>query len=193
MMRLLSTTVHPLELLAVAIAMPTLFADTSAAALSCQNIVLPMEDGATYKGLVRNEDYRFSAVIPPYKTGWGVREPAPFHGFIVFLDGKGQYREGHSCIDLHVGVRVVLPEDDSERAMAHTVEKPVTVGNRKGLEIIERETLGGRPFLVATVHLDLPIASGGSDYVSVTLISPADKYAVNRKIFDKFLSDLSFW
>ena len=29
--------------------------------------------------------------------------------------------------------------------------------------------------------------------MSLTLISPANKYPSNRRTFDKFLSDLTFW
>jgi hypothetical protein len=183
---------YALRLLAVATAVPVLPAETSGGALSCQNIVLPMEDGATYRESVRNEDYRFAAVIPAGKTGWGVEAPAPFHGFTMFLDGDGRYRAGESCIDLYVGVRVSLPEDSSQESAGRRVRNRVDVGNRRGFEVVDKETVGGRPFLVVTVNVDLPRPSG-SDYMSLTLISPANRYTANRKVFDKFLSDLTFW
>jgi hypothetical protein len=178
---------------AIAIVILALPAETSAAVLTCQNMVIPMEGGAEYRGMVRNEDYRFSVSIPSGKVGWGVRSPAPFHGFTVFLDGSSEYRKGDSCIDLGVGVRVVLPEDESEKAGAHVAGKPVTIGNRTGVEVINKEVLGNREFWVVTVYVDLPRSSGESDYVSVTFISPAAKYAVNRKTFNKFLSGITFW
>jgi hypothetical protein len=179
--------------LAVICAVSALSAATQEAGLSCQNIAAPMEDGARYTGVVRNEDYRFSAIIPPGRAGWGVRAPAPFHGFIVPLDGSGRYREGESCIDLYVGVRVRLPEDDSERQLARAIKRPTTVGNQEGSERIEKEVVGGRPFTVVTIRVDLRHPSSGQGYMSLTLISPANKYPSNRRTFDKFLSDLTFW
>jgi len=180
-------------LLAVIWAVSALSAATQEAALSCQNIATPMEDGARYTGVVRNEDYRFSAIIPPGRAGWGVRAPAPFHGFIVPLDGSGRYREGESCIDLYVGVRVRLPEDDSEKPLARAIERPATVGNQEGSERVDRELVGGEPFTVVTIRVDLPHPSSRQGYMSLTLISPASKYARNRRTFDRFLSDLTFW
>jgi hypothetical protein len=192
-MCLFSKALRPLAGLSVAVAMATPSANASNAPLSCQNIVLPMEDGAQYRGQVKNYEYRFSAVIPGNKIGWGVREPAPFHGFIIFLDGRGQYREGDSCIDLQVGVRVDLPEDDSEKQVGRTIEKSVTIGNKKGLEIVEKYIVGGRPFFASTIRVDRVTGSGGSDYLAVTLITPSDEHAANRKIFNRFLAGIKFW
>ena len=88
---------------------------------------------------------------------------------------------------------MILPGDTEKPEDHHGVGKPVTVGNRKGYEIVERETLRGQPFLVVTVHLDLPRSSGESDYVSMTLISPTNTYAAHRRVFDGFISSLRFW
>jgi len=161
--------------------------------LTCQNIVLPMKDGATYTGVVRNEDYRFTAIIPPGRKAWGVAPPAPFHGFVLFLDGNGRHREGDSCVDFEVGVRVILPGDDSKDHAEGTTARPVTVGNRTGSETIIQEEINGSIFVIANVRLDLARSISRSDYVSLTFVSPIKTYTANRKIFDRFMSGLTFW
>jgi len=166
---------------------------TSAAAQSCQNIVLPMKGGSIYTGVVRNEEYRFSAIVPTGKVGWGVSSPAPFHGFIMFLDGSSRYREGDSCIDFSVRVLVSPPEERPEKAAARNKAKAVTLGNRRGWEEVDREMIGARSFTVVTVLVELPRPLGQAEVVSVVLISPTDRYVTNRRTFDRFLSDLTFW
>lgn len=187
------TLIKP-QFLAVAMVMAMPPSATPTAILSCQNAVLPMEDGTQYLGLVQSERYRFSAQVPHDRVGWGVQAPAPFHGFIVFLDGEGRYREGDSCIDLYVGTQVDLSGDETATSKDRRPERAVMIGGKKGSEIIERETTAtGRSFVIASVRLNLPLASGESDQISVMLITPSEKYRTNRRIFDRFLAGMRFW
>ena len=72
-------------------------------AIGCRQATTTLpQKGVAYRGAVTNDDYHFSARIPSDLTGWGgIADNAPFHGFTMFLDAKGD-----SCIVFEIHLRV---------------------------------------------------------------------------------------
>jgi hypothetical protein len=63
----------------------------------------------SYRGAIRNDDYKLSVTIPQGLTGWGADSVAPFHGFTIFLSSEGGQS---SCLMLEIHLRV----DPDDRA-----------------------------------------------------------------------------
>ncbi len=158
-------------------------------AQTCDTISLARPgNGVSYRGEVRNSDYRFSATIPDDLVGWGAGLGAPFHGFTIYMGGKPNEA---SCIAFTIGTHVDLPEDavGPERA-PH--EKRVKVGNRVAREVSEIGMVNGVLFENRTVSLQLDYGNRRAD-VSITLVSPRNGLKRTKAVFDSFLSHFTFW
>jgi hypothetical protein len=142
--------------------------------------------GEAYKGTVRNETYRFQAVLLPGSTGWGGTPGAPFHGFIIFLNNGRT-----ACIDFEVHVFVELFEDQPHpRALEG--ERRIQVGGKAGTLNIVRGAIEGTPFENQTVRLKR-LRPGRRDDFTITFITPVPDKDETELLFEKFLSQLTFW
>ena len=160
----------------------------SATVFTCETISLGRPgEGVSYKGIVRNDDYRFTAAIPPGLVGWGGAPGAPFHGFTVFLNEKS--RAG-SCIHFLVRVHVDLPEDAPPATRGRMLR--VKVGNRNGLLTVTAGIVHGVNVENRSVQVELP-RGGYKDDLTITLITPAADKRGAIPIFEKFISQIEFW
>jgi hypothetical protein len=156
---------------------------------SCDTISLARPgEGVAYRDGFTNDDYHFSATIPPGLTAWGAAPDAPFHGFTILLDTRSSKT---SCIHLVVGMRVDLPEDPPSNSN-HKGATSVKVGNRVGLQKVTRGIVHGVSFENLRISLDLP-HSGYQNNVIITLVTPTGATGVTLPIFKRFISQIRFW
>jgi hypothetical protein len=144
--------------------------------------------GVSYKGKVRNDDYRFSATIPGNFMGWGAAPTAPFHGFVVFLDSGSKLE---SCIDLYIG-RGVEIEEDHANTDARQAQVRTAIGNRLGQRIVTTGLVGGTAYENTHVSLELP-RHGYTNVLEVMLLAPAGASLATKATFDRFLKSFHFW
>src|SRR5271169_3900545 len=79
---------------------------SDAAVSTCEQETLARPGfGVSYKGTVRNDDYRFYANIPNGYVGWGAAPNAPFHGFSIFINPK---KKASSCIVFRIAIHIDL-------------------------------------------------------------------------------------
>lgn len=144
--------------------------------------------GVSYKGTVRNSDYRFSAVIPEGMTAWGAGDGAPFHGFRIYLNDKGGRA---SCIMFDVAH--VFPDVDQPPVHKHLNEGTrIKVGGKTAFETVAKGSNHGVRFDEIEVTLELP-RDGYANGVGVTLITPSQDRNKTEPVFRQFLSQLKFW
>ena len=168
---------------------------------SCDTIVLssPRGNGVSYKGTI-DTDY-LTAVIPPGLTGWGAGPGAPFHGFIIYFENDDKQQ---SCIRLHVGIVVDLPEDEETKSanfesMASRGRK-VKIGNKVGYETSERGIRDGVNIdnISTVLQFDRHFIGKGGKTVSYTvgvgvlLVTPTKDRHSTEPVFRMFLSQLNF-
>lgn len=171
---------------------------------TCDTIVVssPRGYGISYKGTIRNDDYRFTVIIPTGFTGWGAGAGAPFHGFIIYLDDDNT----ESCIDFDVAIRVILPEDRalnrgrSAKSSTQISETKVRVNGKTGIETVSRGLSHGTSIdnVYATFKIpDSFIAEGrpvrDTIGVAVGLLTPTKDREKTEPIFRQFLSQLKFY
>ena len=170
---------------------------------TCRSIVIssPRGNGVSYRGTVRNSDYRFTAVIPPGLTGWGAGESAPFHGFIVYLDND----DDHSCIDFQVAIQVDISEDETRvrernRRMNEIAGRKIEIDGKQGLETVSKGYSDGISFDNITdvfeFHRTIPVQGEppihDTDGMSIRLLTPTKERNRTEPIFREFLSQLRF-
>jgi hypothetical protein len=147
--------------------------------------------GVAYEGVVTNDDYHFSAVIPNGLTGWGAASNAPFHGFAVFFSKAGP-PERTSCITLYVGLELTLPEDPPRSSRPRPGYVPVKIGNRRGVQYTTVGSHQGVRLENVTVLLDLP-RDGYTNGLRVALVTPLVDREKTEPIFRAFLSSFRLW
>jgi hypothetical protein len=143
-------------------------------------------EGVAYRGVVNNDDYRFTATIPEGLTGWGAAPDAPFHGFTIFLDP-----DRSACIHFTIGIHVDLPEDVSAQPGKLDRAANIKVGNRTGTQTRRSGSVGATRFDNITVKVDLP-RGGYRNEVTITLVTPAKESAHAMKVLDRFLLEIRF-
>ncbi|WP_419805884.1 hypothetical protein [Terriglobus sp.] len=135
--------------------------------------------GTAYHGMVQNDTYALSALVPPGLTAWsGVATEAPFHGFTMFLGPE-------SCVIFQIQLRV---EDDpapnlrgaTKRLDGVRMIESRRVALRKGARFLTRETV----FSHAQPH---EIDDG-----SVLLITPESRRAASERAYEQFVRSLNF-
>jgi len=145
--------------------------------------------GVSYKGVVRNDDYQFSATIPEGLAGWGAAPVAPFHGFAIF---PGPESEATSCIVFRIAIHVDLGEDDKKSGQRKPRTERVKVGNRLGSQTTSSGTAGGTIYENVDVWLELH-RDGYRNDVEIMLVTPKTEAARTRAIFAEFLASFRFW
>lgn len=169
---------------------------------TCDAIKIPPRDsGARYEGMIRNDDYRFSAVVPPHLTGWGAASGAPFHGFTIYLSADAQ-----SCIDFSIAIHVSLPED--EKRARHSIKsdsrsriKKIKGNGWTGIETTTRGQRQGTSFdnidITFSILRTTPVAGAAPISnmidVGITLVTPTLDRNRTEAVFREFLAQLTFW
>jgi hypothetical protein len=153
---------------------------------TCDTITLARPgQGVSYRGSVHNSAYRFSATIPAGLKAWGAGRGAPFHGFVIYLNGTG-------CINFQIHVHIDLPEQSNVPSPTQAGEVSTAVGNKVGTRIVRKGLIGGKEFDNIFVYLSLQ-RDGQKDDVELTLITPAKYREPSERIFADFISHLRFW
>ena len=139
--------------------------------------------GNAFQGLVKNEDYSFSAEIPPGMIAWdGVGNNAPFHGFVIFLD-----QNLDSCIQFEIHVRI----DDSE-VLAHSGSaRRGRLGDAPSWQYVR----GVVPRSGRMVNIRTLFSFENGDLTSdgeILLVAPASKLLAARRAYQLFLASLAF-
>jgi hypothetical protein len=150
--------------------------------------------------MIRNDDYRFSAVIPPHLTGWGAASGAPFHGFTIYLPNDAQ-----SCIDFSIAIHVSLPEDErhaqhSPKSDSRSHIKKIKGNGWIGIETTTRGRRHGASFdniditfsvpRITPVEGEQPISSMTD--VGITLVTPTQDRNRTEAVFREFMAQLIF-
>jgi len=139
--------------------------------------------GHAYTGLVRNEDYDFTAHLEAGLTGWsGVAETAPFHGFVIFLDSTEQ-----SCILFEVHLRV----DESDGQIHSPRAKDLRLGKAEAWQTTNIGVIEGIQVSNIRTAFSFKQATQIDDGV-VLLITPNSKVRELRRIYDGFLKSIVF-
>ena len=147
--------------------------------------------GVSYKGTVRNGDYRFSATIPEGSTGWGAAPFAPFHGFTIYL-ADGAESEAKSCIVFRIAIHVDLGEDEEDFRQEPFQAERVKVGNRMGWRTSSVGPARGTIYEIINIWLELP-RKGYKDDAEIVLVTPRSAAARTKPLFARFLSSFRFW
>ncbi len=156
---------------------------------TCDQVTLARPGfGASYRGTVRNSDYRFSATIPDGLAGSGTAPPAPFHGFAIYTSsGSGVT----SCIVFLIAIHVDLGEEDRSEPKKGRAEE-VRVGNRLGWRTRTAGSIRGVAYENLAVRLELP-REGYKNDVEFVLVTPEAEASRTEAIFTKFLASFRFW
>jgi hypothetical protein len=139
--------------------------------------------GASYRGAVRNDDYKLSMTIPEGLTGWGADPVAPFHGFTIFLPAdKGLL----SCIAFEIHLRVDLGPLRIRRR-----GRELMVGGVKAWKEEATGEMDGTKLTNVTIRFSVPHGQEIDDG-TVRMVTPARDLATNGPIFEEFLSHMRF-
>jgi hypothetical protein len=138
--------------------------------------------GVSYKGTVKNDDYRLVLSVPSALTAWGAAPDAPFHGFVMYLpsgDGKS------SCI----GFTVYLYVELGIRRQCHFGDRVVVAGTPAW-----EEKVSGRKnrteFTNISVSFSYALRDGRTFDAAAWFVTPTQDLAVNKPIFEDFLSKI---
>lgn len=145
--------------------------------------------GVSYKGTVRNDDYRFSATIPDGLLGWGAAPNAPFHGFSIFINPESR---GRSCIVFRIGIHVDLEEDKAAPERQGLRLERITVGGRSATRRSSVGSASGTIYENVNVWLQVPHKKDDTHDVEIVLVTPKDDAVRARAIFDRFLASFRF-
>jgi len=140
--------------------------------------------GRLFKGVVKNEDYRFAAIIPNGHSAWdGVADSAPFHGFTIFLDP-----EGSACIDFKIGLRI-----DAESVPEGLKGKgSIRLGKANAWQWMATESIDGKPVTNMTTLLTHHFKNSVFDG-EVRLISPKGQVKKYIAAYNSFVQSLRFY
>ena len=145
--------------------------------------------GASYKGTVRNEDYRFSATIPDGLVGWGAAPNAPFHGFTIFINSEANTR---SCIVFRIAIHVDLEGDEAAPETGDVRLERITVGGRTATRTSSVGSVGGTLYENVNVSLQIPHKKDDIHDVEIVLVTPKSDAFKTRTLFDRFIASLRF-
>lgn len=145
--------------------------------------------GVSYKGTVRNDDYRFSATIPEGLVGWGAASSAPFHGFTIY---PGSESGATSCIVFRIAIHVDLGEDQGGSGQRAFHTERVKVGNRVASQTSSIGLARGTNYENINLWLELP-RDGYKNDVEIVLVTPRSDGVRTRALFAKFLASFRFW
>ena len=160
------------------------------AATTCEKVSLARPGmGVSYKGTVRNSDYRFSATVPDGLEGWGAGGNAPFHGFAFY---PRYASDATICVVFSIQMHVDLPEDRAASAQRSAAMRHVRVGNRTGLKASTSGSVKGTSYENETVSLELPRRGYHNDVV-ITLVTPTSEREQAESVFARFLASFHFW
>jgi len=137
--------------------------------------------GTSYRGTVRNDDYKLSLAIPEGLTGWGADPVAPFHSFTIFLSQDG---DQSSCIVFEIHLRV----DRDERADGLRGAR-IRLGNFVGRQEESAGTINGAEVTNVRIRFSVSRAQEVDDG-DVWLVTPTKDLEKSRAIFDRFLSQV---
>ena len=139
--------------------------------------------GHAYTGLVRNEDYDFTAHLEPGLTGWsGVAETAPFHGFVIFLDAKEQ-----SCILFEVHLRV----DEGDSQIRISKAKNLRLGKANAWQTTNVGIIKGKRISNISTSFSFKQANQIDDG-EVLLVAPTSTVGKASQIYEAFLKSVTF-
>lgn len=157
---------------------------TQPTVLGCRQVVSTQPgDGPAYKGAVANDDYDFSAQVPPGLTAWGgVDESAPFHGFTIFLDSKAK-----SCIVFEVHIRV----DESDTVARPPRAKFIMRGKAEGWQTSYTGAIDGIKLTNVMTWFSFK-QHDQTDDGSILLITPSSNAVDALRVYDSFLRNLVF-
>jgi hypothetical protein len=151
---------------------------------TCSDISLARAgSGVGYRGLVENDDYHLSIVIPSNLMGWGADRVAPFHGFTIFLPGQNKIA---GCVVFEIHHRVDLGDETNTRE-GSTV-RSIKLGNIEG----SLEERAGEINGTALKNVTITFLVEEVDEGSVWLITPMKDLKKNLPIFDRFVSQVRF-
>jgi len=139
--------------------------------------------GASYRGAVRNDDYKLSLTIPDGLTGWGADPVAPFHGFTIFLPPDDNQP---SCIMFEIHLRVDLGQREAKHRGVKMMIGDVTAWREEATG-----TINGTDFTNVTIRFS---AARGQDVDdgTVRLVTPTKDIGRGRPILKAFLSQMKF-
>lgn len=152
---------------------------------SCAETTLTVPgNGRLFKGAVKNEDYRFTAIIPNGHSAWdGVDDAAPFHGFTIFLDP-----EGTACINFKIGLRI-----DAESALEGLNRNGgIRLGKASAWQWTSTEYVDGKPVSNMTTLLTHHFKNNVFDG-EVRLISPKGQVKRYIAAYNSFIQSLRFY
>jgi hypothetical protein len=141
--------------------------------------------GVSYKGTVRNEDYRFSATIPDGLVGWGAAPNAPFHGFSIFIDPESKAR---SCIVFRIAIHVDLDGDEEKHERKDVRLERITVGGQSANRRSSVGSVEGTIYENVDVSLQAPLKKDDIHDVEIVLVTPKSDVVRTRAIFDRFIA-----
>lgn len=155
-----------------------------ATAIGCRQATQTLpQRGVAYRGAVTNDDYHFSARIPSDLTGWGgVADDAPFHGFTMFLDPKGD-----SCIVFEIHLRV----DESDAPKRLPGGTAVQLGKAVGWQELKEGTANG----VNIKNVRTVFSSKQSNQIDdgeIVLVSPTSNLKEAKRLYEAFLRSVRF-
>jgi len=158
---------------------------THAVVASCAETTLAMPgNGRLFKGAVKNEDYRFTAVIPKGLSAWdGADDVAPFHGFTIFLDP-----EGVACIDFKIGLRIdadSVPEGLNGKG-------GIKLGKANAWQWTSAKDADGKPVSNMTTVLTYRFKNSVFDG-EVRLISPQGQVKTYIAAYNSFVRSVRFY
>ena len=139
--------------------------------------------GASYRGAMRNDDYKLSLTIPDGLTGWGADPVAPFHGFTIFLP-SGDDRS--SCIMFEIHLRVDLGQREAKHRGVKMMIGDVTAWREEATG-----TISGTDFTNVTIRFSVTRGQDVDDG-TVRLVTPTKDIARDRPILEAFLSQMKF-
>jgi hypothetical protein len=146
--------------------------------------------GVSYRGTVRNDDYRFSATIPDGLVGWGAAPSAPFHGFSIFIDHGNKAR---SCIIFRVAIHLNLEEDKPAPERERPRSEPITAGGRPATRMSSGGSVRGTVYENVYAGLQVPHKQDDIHDVEIVLVTPKSDAVKNRAIFDRFIASFRFF
>lgn len=139
--------------------------------------------GPSYSGRIRNDDYSVTAAVPHGLVGWGgVADSAPFHGFIIYLDGTRQ-----SCIQLEIHLRV----NEEDRPIKEAGAKSLSLGKAKAWQVRRSGTVGGVRLVNVATTFTFQQPDQNDDGV-ILLISPQKNMPKSRQIYKEFVRSIIF-
>ncbi len=138
--------------------------------------------GRVFRGTVTNEDYNFTAHIPPRLTGWDVAEPAPFHGSTIFLDSNEK-----SCIHFEIHIRI----DESLAPERSSMAKHVQLGEAQGWQYTARGVVDDINLTNVTTVFSFK-HSHETDDGEILLVAPTSRIGDGVRTYESFLHSLTF-